>query len=459
MGSRRSQLGRGMAGIRRRGADLTDDGRQVERSRAGMGRPPQRREVMATVAVAAAFTLAVAAIAVWAPDRGGHSAVTAVLLVLCYAAVARVQFEVGAGVAVPTQLVFIPMLFLAAPALIPILVLAGVVLSTLPEHLRGELHPGRFGLHILSSAYAIGPVAVFWAAGQPRMTLDLRTLAVLLVALVAQFAFDLGGWVALGHSLRNLVRGLAAAWRVDVALTPLGLALVSAGGEHVYPVLLGLPLVWLLRDFARQRRQSLEQAKELSEAYRRTAFLLGDMVEADDSYTGLHSHDVVSLVRAVCLRLGLDEDVRQDAELTALLHDVGKVAIPKHIIQKPGPLTAEERAIIEMHTIDGERMLRQVGGLLESVGLLVRSCHEHWDGRGYPDGRAGEDIPLVARIVCACDAWSAMTTDRSYRAALAHDDAVAELRRCAGTQFDPLVVNALLDAVRARPARRLEAAA
>jgi HD-GYP domain-containing protein (c-di-GMP phosphodiesterase class II) len=197
----------------------------------------------------------------------------------------------------------------------------------------------------------------------------------------------------------------------------------------------------------------------LSKAYRGTALLLGDMIEADDSYTGRHSHDVVSLVLAVCDRMGLDADSRRDAELTALLHDVGKVTIPKSIIQKPGPLTADERSLIDQHTLVGERMLDQVGGLLADVGRLVRSCHEHWDGRGYPDGRAGEDIPLVARVVCACDAWSAMTTDRSYRAALPHDEALAELRRCAGTQFDPRVVDALIDVVGARPAVAFSAAA
>jgi HD-GYP domain-containing protein (c-di-GMP phosphodiesterase class II) len=167
------------------------------------------------------------------------------------------------------------------------------------------------------------------------------------------------------------------------------------------------------------------------------------VVEADDEYTGLHSQDVVSLVLGVAERLGLDPQARREAEFTALLHDVGKVKIPKEIINKPGPLTSEERAIINTHTIEGELMLEKIGGLLGDVGRLVRSCHEHWDGGGYPDGLAGEQIPLVARIVCACDAFSAMTTNRSYRQAMSHHDAVEELRRCAGAQFDPRVVEAL----------------
>ena len=176
------------------------------------------------------------------------------------------------------------------------------------------------------------------------------------------------------------------------------------------------------------------------------------MVEADDAYTGLHSQDVVSLVLAVADELGLDGRERREAEFTALLHDVGKVKIPNEIINKPGKLTDEERAIINTHTIEGERMLERIGGLLGDVGRLVRSCHERWDGGGYPDGLAGERIPLVARIVCTCDAFSAMTTDRSYRKAMSREEALEELRRCAGTHFDPRVVDALVDvAGRAQP--------
>ncbi|HEY2182801.1 MAG TPA: HD-GYP domain-containing protein, partial [Gaiellaceae bacterium] len=187
-----------------------------------------------------------------------------------------------------------------------------------------------------------------------------------------------------------------------------------------------------------------DKVLELKNAYQGTSYLLGDMIEADDAYTGSHSRDVVELVLAVAERLGLDADEQRMAEFTALLHDVGKIRIPPEIINKPGPLDDEERALMNTHTILGQEMLERAGGLLGEVGPLVRSCHEHWDGNGYPDGLAGEDTPLVARIVCTCDAWSAMTTDRSYRRALPHGAAVAELRHCAGTQFDPRVVDALL---------------
>src|SRR6266516_31707 len=223
-----------------------------------------------------------------------------------------------------------------------------------------------------------------------------------------------------------------------------GFAASLAGSVWTPAYLLPVPLLLLTRLFAHERSDRVSHALELSAAYRGTALLLGDVVEADDAYTGAHSRNVVDLAVAVADRLGLDARSRHLAELTALLHDVGKIKIPKPIINKDGPLTAEERAIIEMHTIDGEQLLSQVGGLLTEVGQIVRFCHERYDGRGYPDGLAGEEIPIVARIVCCCDAFNAMTTTRSYRAAMSLAEARAEFVLNRGTQFDPDVVDAIL---------------
>jgi HD-GYP domain-containing protein (c-di-GMP phosphodiesterase class II) len=225
-----------------------------------------------------------------------------------------------------------------------------------------------------------------------------------------------------------------------------------AAYERPYSLALAMPLVALMAFFARERRRRIDTALELGHAYRGTAFLLGDVIEADDAYTGSHSRDVVELVLTVSDRLGVEPHLRRKAELTALLHDVGKIRIPAEIINKPGALTDEEFALMKTHTVEGERMLEQVGGLLGQVGRLVRSCHERWDGRGYPDGLAGEEIPLVARIVCACDAFNAMTTDRPYRKALSSAEATAELERCAGSQFDPLVVAAMVAIARPKAA-------
>jgi HD-GYP domain-containing protein (c-di-GMP phosphodiesterase class II) len=130
------------------------------------------------------------------------------------------------------------------------------------------------------------------------------------------------------------------------------------------------------------------------------------------------------------------------------LHDIGKIAVPKEILNRPGPLTDEEWAMMRTHTLEGQRMLDQVVGALQRVGVIVRASHERWDGRGYPDGLAGEEVPIEARIVSVCDAFHAMTSDRSYREAMPAGLAIAQLQACAGTQFDPRVVAALLEVVR-----------
>jgi HD-GYP domain-containing protein (c-di-GMP phosphodiesterase class II) len=167
------------------------------------------------------------------------------------------------------------------------------------------------------------------------------------------------------------------------------------------------------------------------------------VIEADDTYTGTHSRNVLELSLAVADALGLDPETRREVEFTSLLHDIGKLHIPNSIIQKPGPLTAAERALIETHTIEGERILGQIGGFLGHVGSIVRACHERWDGGGYPDGLAGERIPVAARIVSCCDAYDAITSDRPYRRARSTAVALAELAAGSGSQFDPAVVGAV----------------
>jgi HD-GYP domain-containing protein (c-di-GMP phosphodiesterase class II) len=430
----------------------------VEQSRARLPHGFARREMLTTFTVGSSFLAAAVGCLTMLPAARPASVLVIIALVASYAIAARVEFEVGFASAVPTQLVFVPMLFLVPIGAVPLMVATAFILSQLPEHLRGDWHPERIVLHLVSSWYTIGPVLVLAAAGAPEPRAGI--LPVVALALSAQFGFDLAGSAAraslgLGIPFRSVLRAVGPAWLVDGALTPVGMALAFTAMDAPFAFLLGLPLMALLAYFAHERKDRIDQALELSHAYRGTALLLGDMVEADDAYTGLHSQDVVSLVLQVADDVGLDADARRDAELTALLHDVGKVRIAKSIINKAGPLTDEERTIINTHTIEGQLMLEKVGGLLGRVGRLVRSCHERWDGHGYPDGLAGEDIPLVARIVCTCDAFSAMTTDRSYRKALSSSEALAELRRCAGSQFDPAVVDALITVVSAeRPLAR-----
>jgi putative nucleotidyltransferase with HDIG domain len=207
----------------------------------------------------------------------------------------------------------------------------------------------------------------------------------------------------------------------------------------------------LLALFARGRHERMKGLIELNNAYRGTALVLGDVVEADDGYTGQHSRGVVALALAVGDRLALNPEQRRNLEFGALLHDVGKIAIPKEIINKSGKLDPQEWEIITTHTLEGQKVLDRVGGFMHEVGLIVRSHHERWDGRGYPDGLAGEAIPLEARIISCCDTWNAMRTDRSYRHALSHEVARAELVANAGHQFDPQIVAAFLELIEDEP--------
>ena len=161
---------------------------------------------------------------------------------------------------------------------------------------------------------------------------------------------------------------------------------------------------------------------------------------------GEHLSTVAELAVAVARRLGLSRAEVEQVRHAADLHDVGKVAIPDAILDKPGPLDADEWAFMCRHTIIGERIVAAAPALRE-VATLVRASHERHDGQGYPDGLAGEDVPLGARIVAVCDSFDAMVADRPYRAALPHDVALHELERCAGTQFDPAVVAAFREAV------------
>src|SRR5205085_1736535 len=139
-----------------------------------------------------------------------------------------------------------------------------------------------------------------------------------------------------------------------------------------------------------------------------------------------------------------DDEQRRLIEFGAMLHDIGKITTPDDILNKPGPLDEAEWDVMRDHTLAGQRLLDRVGGTLHEVGLVVRSSHERYDGSGYPDGLAGEQIPLAARIVAVADAYSAMTTRRTYRDALSPDVALAEIGANAGTQFDPVVAAAAM---------------
>ena len=184
------------------------------------------------------------------------------------------------------------------------------------------------------------------------------------------------------------------------------------------------------------------QRRLLQEAYHETVTALAGALESKDHGTGQHSQRVhryaVELARGVAPETAEDESVR----FGFVLHDVGKIGIPDRILQKEGPLTPAERRLMETHTVLGEQLLRGVS-FLRGTGLeVVRSHHERWDGNGYPDRRAGTDIPVAARVFAVADALDAMTSDRPYRRAMSWAAAGRELVEQSGRQFDPVVVDA-----------------
>jgi HD-GYP domain-containing protein (c-di-GMP phosphodiesterase class II) len=167
-----------------------------------------------------------------------------------------------------------------------------------------------------------------------------------------------------------------------------------------------------------------------------------------DAELGMQLDGVAEMAPAIAMGLGVPKDETEAARQTALLHDVGKVAIPDEILHKPGPLTESEWEFMRRHTLIGERII-SAAPALATVAKIVRSTHERFDGGGYPDGLAGEGIPLIARVVAVCDAYDAMVTKRSYQEPCDRASAIAELKRCAGGQFDPGVVKAFVGVLEA----------
>ncbi len=409
------------------------------------------RERWVIVALAALYCMAAIAIALLVPSERDVSAWVVIGLVLGHAAVSRVRFEFVGGYVVPEQLLVVPLMLLGPLNLVPILIAVAGCLAVVPDFARGSWSRDRW-LSPMADSWSYVPPVLVLAALAPGEAL-LSEVPAYLLALAAQLGTDFAyTWI---HNrlltrvpVAEIARGFAGAARVELILSPVAfVATLVAVKEPVVLLFVFAPLVWMLDNFSKERWARYAAALELNRAYRGTVMLLSDVLEHEDEYTADHSRSVVDLVNAVADELEIDPEARQELEFAAMLHDVGKISIPKEILHKPAALTDPEFEIIKHHTIEGQFMLDRVGGLLGRVGGVVRSCHERWDGKGYPDQLKGEEIPLAARIVFVCDAYNAMTTDRPYRAAMKPEAAAKELIDNAGTQFDPIIVAGLVSAI------------
>jgi HD-GYP domain-containing protein (c-di-GMP phosphodiesterase class II) len=404
-----------------------------------------RHRLTGAIGAASFLAAAIASVLVlpWEPQA---DPLLVVLLVVLYAVVSQVDFEIGNGQATPEQLVLIPMLFLAPLALVPLLVAAGFMLSKVRQRLRDGLWDQSL-YDLAWNWFPLGAVGVL-ATLAPEGPPSLEHTGVYVLAFVAMVVVGTVNALVCerymnGLKFREVLWPALWSYRVDAVLAPIALMVAMEAYETPAALAAVVPLVWLLHVFSYERRERHSASLELANAYRGTVMLLSDVVEAEDDYTAYHCRSVVELVAEVAEEMAIPRADRQELEFAALLHDVGKIAIPKEILNKPSKLTDEEFELIKTHTIEGQQLLDRVGGLMGRVGKVVRSCHERWDGKGYPDGLAGEEIPLSARIVFCCDAYNAMTTDRPYRKAMPREDALAEIRDNAGSQFDPVVAASL----------------
>jgi diguanylate cyclase (GGDEF)-like protein len=585
-------------------APVPADERLVEEARKRRPNRPSGRDVWTSAFLAGGFVAVAIAIAAMLPSPREPSLLLVGLLVGCYALLSRVELEVGPGSAVPTQLVFVPMLFMLPLPLVPLCVAGGYVLGAVPDYLGRRVHPARLLVLLANSWYAIGPTVVLalFAAESPRW----RDVPVYVAALAAQFGLDFVSSsarerIVFGHSLRALLPSFVWVYAIDSLLTPVGLAAALSGMGAFLAV---FPLAGLLALLARDRRVRIDRVVAFDHAYRSAhdeahrddltglpnrrkllsdlqrvfdqadagenhilivydlnnfkhyndtfGHLAGDALlqrlgaklahavdphgssyrlggdefcvlailpaagdfetlldvttaalaedgdgfsvstcfgavvlpsEAADPSSALrmadrrlyaqkqatslargatyevllealferdpgmraHVQGVARLSAAVGRRLGFDAEQLEQLIIAAQLHDVGKIALPDAVLQKPSPLDEDEWALIRQHTVIGQRILCAAPAL-QGVGAIVRATHERWDGAGY-DGLAGHAIPLAARIIAVCDTFTTMTSDRPYQCAVTLEEAFAELRRCAGAQFDPDVVRVFCDEV------------
>jgi HD domain len=420
----------------------------------------QDRESVVVGTLAIGYLAVALAVALALPSERELQPLVVLTLLAAYVGVSRIRFEVGAGYVSAEQLVFVPMLFFVPLPLVLLLVPVAFALSDLPDILAGRAHRDRWMNALADSWFALGSVSVLalFAPGAPHVDLA----PVYLAALAAQVA--VGTTVALARehfvgrlALRDELRSAAAAYQLDVLLSPVGFAIAVAAAAWGQLVLLMLiPVaagVWAL---SRVHHASCDRLVAEHEAY--WGRFLNDARRLERCAYGHVSEDwrcMPELALAVGTELGLDTAARAELAQAAQAAARGPAAAGESS-PRPNPLAVERRLRLAAALMEGR--LYQLGADDLAAGLrferlrrqadLVRLSRERYDGRGYPDGLRGEAIPLEARILACCEAYGAMTAGRADRTPMSGETALEEIRRAAGTRFDPAVVQALERALR-----------
>lgn len=328
---------------------------------------------------------------------------------------------------------------------------------TLLSHARSEGQLGRELAEELCEVYdaEIGLVAEMSPGSEPRAigAVGIPSPQAERVLRSAEIAQALASSRAVGERGSDLL-GLGARTCLFCSFRAADGRRVAIGVGRLYPQAFDATEVALLEAVSVSAGQALERIwahSERDELISRlkaslvgTAEALANALEAKDDYTANHASEVAELAVAVGAQMGMDEEELEALRYGAIFHDIGKIAIPDAILNKPGPLDPEEREMMMRHPAIGADILEPIPFLPEAVREMVRHDHEHFDGSGYPGGLAGEEIPIGARIILVVDSYHAMTSDRPYRKALSESDARAELGRHSGSQFDPSVVAAFL---------------
>jgi len=349
--------------------------------------------------------------------------------------VAAVAFVTAATVNVGSSFIGAPQFDFRAIVIIGILSYVGAVVSWFfPWH---RLPVERFLVVIVLPGLALLGFMLMYTGGVHSHILPLFVAPAVFMA--AAYGFRAGAAIAIFTAATATLPLFVNGWDSYYARTVVVLAAATMLCAYI-PAQVRRAL---LSEYETRRRQQ-------EESYVATIGALAAVLDAKDRYTEAHSRETAELAVKVGKRLGLQGEQRRLLEYGALLHDIGKIGIPGYILQKPGPLTPEEFAVMREHPVIGERILASVP-FLAPLGPIVRAEHERWNGTGYPDGLKGEEIPIEARIIHACDAFHAMASDRAYRKALPPEEIMAEFRKESAQQFDPRVVEVMLQVIDEEP--------